>query len=181
MSTPVPTPAVPSTTPPSTIETRIRRARIAAALAAAILIVNGVLTFFDGDLSDHTTGIGLVSEVTAGAAFLAGALALALIVPVTGWGALLWWLAPAGLTIAGVIMLGVPITGQEPAEWLFLLAVVPTSLGLIAAGVLGSRRRWPWWTGAGLALFLPIMFLAPFNGLLMALVWLAVAITLRAE
>lgn len=65
-----------------------------------MLIVNGVLALLV-DVNDHTTGLGLLSEVTAGAAFLAGALTLAL-VPISGRLALLGWLAPAGLAIAGL-------------------------------------------------------------------------------
>ncbi|UMG91994.1 hypothetical protein [Nocardioides sp. TF02-7] len=130
-----------------------------------------------GDDSDHFTGLGLLSELTAGAAFVAAAVALVALTPVTGWRGLLWWLAPAGLTVAGGTMLAVPVVGQEPAEWLFVLAVLPTFVGLVAAGVLGTRRVWPGWVGAGVALLLPIMFLLPLNGFLMAVVWTSVAVT----
>lgn len=157
---------------------RIRQGRIAAGTAAALLLGNGLVALA-GDVDDHTTGLGLLSEVTAGLSFLAGAVALAVLVPVAGWRALLWWLGPAGLALAGLTMVGVPIVGSEPPDWLFVLAVLPTFVGLVAAGVLGTGRRWPWWTGAGLAAFLPIMFLLPAsaNGFAMALVWLAVALT----
>ena len=90
----------------------------------------------------------------------------------------LWLLAPAGLTVAGVTMIGVVVTGSEPAEWLFVASVLPTFIGLVAAGVIGARRGvWPWWTGAGVAVFLPVMFLVPFNSFVMAAIWLAVALT----
>jgi hypothetical protein len=82
-----------------------------------------------------------------------------------------WWLAPFGLAVAGAPMLGVPVTGTEPPLWLFLLSVIPTFVGMIAAGVLGTRRVWPWWVGLGLALFLPVMFVVPLNGLLLASSW----------
>jgi hypothetical protein len=156
-------------------------ARPAAALAAGLLVVNGSIGFSGADLSDHMHGVGLVSEVTAGLAFLAGAVALALAQPVAGWRAWLWWLAPAGMAIAGATMVGVPLVGSEPAGWLFLLAVVPTFVGQVAAGLLGTGRRWPWWVGAGVALQLPIMFLVPLNGFVMAAAWAALAFTLRGR
>ncbi|MFA9429201.1 hypothetical protein [Egicoccus sp. AB-alg2] len=161
----------------ATNDHRRRPARLAALAATAMLVTNGFVALA-GDVDEHTTGLGLVSEVTAGLAFLAGAVALALIVPVTGWRALLWWLAPTGMTLAGLTMVSVPVAGSEPPDWLFVLAVLPTFVGLVAAGVLGTGRRWPWWTGAGVAAFLPIMFLLPpfANGFGMALVWLAVAL-----
>jgi hypothetical protein len=170
------TPANHTTAPP--FARSHRQIRIAAATATAMLTVNGLVALA-GDVDDHTAGLGLVSEVTAGISFLAGAAALALFVPVAGWRALLWWLAPAGMTIAGITMISVPIVGTEPPDWLFVLAVLPTFVGLVAAGVLGTGRRWPWWTGAGLAAFLPVMFLLPpyANGFTMALIWLAVALT----
>ena len=81
--------------------------------------------------------------------FLAGAAALAFAAAVRGWRPWLWWLAPVGMTIAGLTMIGVPL--------------MPTFLGQVAAGVLGIPRRWPWWTGVGVALLMPIMFLLPLN------------------
>jgi hypothetical protein len=165
-----------TTTTTSTERPALTRARAAAAAAAALLGVNGALGLL-GDVNDHTTGLGMLSEVSAGLAFLAGAIALAVLTPVTGWRGVLWWLAPVGLTIAGATMVGVPVFGSEPVEWLFVVAVLPTFVGLVAAGILGSRRLWPWWTGAGLALFLPVMFTLPWNSFWMAAVWMAVAVT----
>jgi hypothetical protein len=83
------------------------------------------------------------------------------------------------MTLAGLTMVGVPIVGSEPPDWLFVVAVAPTFVGLVAAAVLGAGRRWPWWTGAGVAAFLPLMFLLPpeVNGFAMALVWLTVGLT----
>ncbi|AXH94830.1 hypothetical protein DV701_00295 [Ornithinimicrobium avium] len=121
--------------------------------------------------ADHTRGAGAASEVTTGLAFLAGALCLMALTPVGGWRRLLWLLAPIGLTIGGATMLAVPLVGVEPPGWLFVLAVVPIFVGMIAAGVLGTRRVWPWWTGAAVALFLPIMLVMPYNGFLMTAVW----------
>ncbi|WP_028659616.1 hypothetical protein [Nocardioides insulae] len=160
---------------PSSTDAGIRRTRTAAGVAAGVLFANVGIGF--GDVEDHTTGLGLASELTAALAFLALAVALAATVPVTGWRALLWWSGPVGLTIAGLTMIGVPVVGAEPADWLFVLSVLPTLIGTVAAGVLGSRRIWPWPTGVGLALFLPIMFLAPLNSLWMALVCLGVLLT----
>jgi hypothetical protein len=156
-------------------------ARWSAALAAGVFLANGVIGLVGNDVSDHSTGAGLLSELTAGLGFLAAAVALALLTPVTGWRRLLWWLAPSGLTVAGLTMVGVTVIGSEPAEWLFVVAVLPTFVGLLAAAVLGTGRAWPWWTGLGLALFLPVMFLLPFNAFVMALVWLLVAATARAR
>ena len=153
--------------------------RLAAGGAAAVLLANAVIGLA-GDVDDHTTALGAASEVTAGLAFLAGALALLLLRPVRGPRGLLWSLAPAGLAVAGTTMLLVPVVGSEPSEWGFVLAVLPTFVGLVAAGVIGtSARLWPWWVGAGLALFLPVMFLAPLNSVVMALAWAGVAATSR--
>lgn len=76
-------------------------------------------------------------------------------------------------------MLAVPVIGAEPPFWLFLLAVVPSFLGMIAAGILGTGRRWSWWAGLGLALFLPIMFIVPINGTVLAAIWSGVALSVR--
>lgn len=150
-----------------------RSARAAAATAAVLLVLEGMLSVVVG-VDDHTDAWGAVSEVVAGLAFLSGAISLALYVPVSGWRAVLWWLAPAGLALSGLTMLSVPVVGAEPAEWLFVLAVLPCFIGTVSAGVLGIGRRWPWWVGAALAAFLPIMFLLPYNSFLMALVWMGV-------
>jgi len=167
------------TTPVATTSA-VRSPRALAWAAAAVLGVNGVIGLA-GDVDDHTTALGLASELTAGLAFVLGAVALALLTPVRGWRRVLWSLAPLGLTVAGLTMLGVSVIGSEPAEWLFVVAVLPTFVGLVAAGVLGSGRCWPWWTGAGLAVFLPVMFALPLNSFVMALVWVAVATTARVR
>ena len=158
-----------------------RRTAEGAAVAAALLLVaNGVIGLL-GDVDDHTAGLGLLSEVTAGVAFLGGAVALALLCPVTGLRRVLWWLGPVGMTVTGATMIGVPVIGSEPAEWLFVVAVLPTLVGTVSAGVLGAGRLWPWWTGAGLALLLPVMFLLPFNSFVMAAIWFTVGRVVRAE
>jgi hypothetical protein len=152
-----------------------------AATAAGALVVNtavGLLASGD-ELNDHTRGLGALSEVTAAAAFIAGAAALALLTPVRGWRAAAWWLAPFGLALGGASMLAVPVIGAEPPFWLFLLAVVPSFLGLIAAGILGTGRLWSWWAGLGLALFLPVMFIVPLNGPILAAIWAGVALSLK--
>jgi hypothetical protein len=156
-----------------------------ALAAAGVLVVNGAVGLIAPDtVGDHSTGAGLVSELTAGAAFLLAAISLVLLTPAVGTGRseragkALWLLAPAGLAVAGLTMVGVVLTGSEPGEWLFVAAVLPTFIGLVAAGVIGSRRGvWPWWTGVGVAVFLPVMFLVPFNSFVMAGIWLAVALT----
>jgi hypothetical protein len=160
-------------------------ARHFALATAGVLVVNGAVGLIAADaVGDHSTGAGLVSELTAGAAFLLAAITLVLLTPDPGpgrrerVGKALWLLAPAGLTVAGLTMVGVVLTGSEPGEWLFVAAVLPTFIGLVAAGVIGSRRRvWPWWTGVGVAVFLPVMFLVPYNSFVMAAIWLGVALT----
>ena len=79
-------------------------------------------------------------------------------------------LAPFGLGVGGLPMVAVPVVGSEPPIRLFLLAVVPIFVGLIAVGVLGTKRVWPWWTGVAVALVLPMMVLLLFNNLFMAAV-----------
>lgn len=157
--------------------------RSAALTAATLLFTTGVLTLFGDDaaLGDHTEGLGALSEILTGLAFLAGAVALAVLRPVTGWRGLLWTLAPVGLALSGVSMLLVPVLAAEPPGWLFLGGVLPTFVGMIAAGVIGVRSGlWRWWTGVAVAVFLPIMFTLPFNTVLMAAVWVLVALSGRA-
>lgn len=163
------------------ITDRLTVARSAAAAAALFLLANGVVALMSdpATLSDHTRGAGAVSELTVGLAFLAGAVSLLALTPVSGWRRWLWMLPPFGLAVGGATMIGVPLFGAEPPAWLFVLAVVPIFVGMIAVGILGSSRVWPWWTGVSVALFLPIMFTVPFNGLFMMAVWLSVAMTAR--
>lgn len=157
--------------------TRLSRARLAAGAAAALLVANGVAGIFGDTVGDHTRGLGALSDALTGLAFLAGAAALALLTPVRGWRGALWRLGPFGMTLAGASMLSVPLLGAEPPMWLVLAAVVPTLVGMISAGIFGTGRLWPWWVGSGVALFLPIMFTLPFNALVMAAVWISVALT----
>lgn len=160
---------------------RLRVARAGAAAAVAFLLVNGIVALMaDAEaLHDHSRGAGALSELTVGLAFLAGAVSLVALTPVRGWRRALWLLAPFGLVVGGVTMVGVAIVGAEPPGWLFVLGVAPLLVGMIAAGVIGTGRVWPWWTGLGVALFLPIMFTMPLNGLLMSAVWASVALTVR--
>jgi hypothetical protein len=154
---------------------------VAALAATVLLLVDGLIMVTAGDaLGNHDSGAGLWSEAVAGAAFVAFAAALLPLAPTRGLRRVLWLLAPAGLMVAGLTMLGVVLTGTEPAGWLFAIAVLPTLVGLVSAGVVGARTGvWPWWTGLGVALFLPIMFLVPFNSFVMAAVTMAVAVTAR--
>lgn len=153
--------------------------RRAAWMGAAALAVDGVVGILADEqaMNDHTGGAGAVSEVAAGVAFVCCAVTLALLTPVGGWRGFLWWLGPAGLAGAGVLMIGVPLTGSEPPSWAVDLTVLPALVGTIAAAVFGTRRVWPWWTGVGVALFLPVMFTVPFNSFLMAAIWGSVALT----
>ena len=81
--------AVPVRTP-----ARLRPARLAAGAAAVLLLVGGTVALFTDAAADHTRGAGAVSEVLTGMAFLAGAVALALLTPVRGWRLVLWALVP---------------------------------------------------------------------------------------
>ena len=160
--------------------TRPASARPVALVAVAALAVDAVVSAVAGPdaLSDHMRGAGAVSEVAVGLAFLACAATLVLLRPVAGWRGLLRWLGPVGLALGGVIMVCVPAVGSEPPGPLVDLALLPALVGMVAAGIVGTTRRvWPWWTGLGVALFLPVMFTAPYNSVLMALIWLAVAST----
>lgn len=159
---------------------RYRIARGAATISALVLLANGAISAVadSATLDDHGSGLGALSEITAGASFVAAAVAIALLRPVSGWRGALWSLAPFGLAVAGVTMLVVPVFG-EPSDWLFVIAVLPTFVGMIVAGVVGSGRVWRWWTGVGVALFLPMMFTVPLNSLLMALVMVGVASSTR--
>lgn len=164
---------------PAPTTRRVAAARIAAAGAAVCLLAGGTVALLADSavLADHTRGAGALSELLTGVAFLAGACALVMLTPVRGWRRVLWSLAPFGLVVGGLTMVAVPVIGAEPPTWLFLLGIVPSFLGLIGAGILGTKRVWPWWTGLGLALFLPIMFLVPFNSIFLAAVWGCVAVT----
>jgi hypothetical protein len=169
------------TATPSTTTGRSTVAGTSAVAAAAALALNSVVGLLAGGegLDDHSQGLGALSEASAGVAFLAGAVALAVVTPVRGGRAAAWWLAPAGLATAGATMVTVPLTGAEPPLWLFVLVIVPTFVGLVAAGVLGTGRLWPRWVGLGLGAFLPVMFLVPLNGPLLAAIWVGVALALR--
>lgn len=166
-------------TPVPVTRSRVAVGQAAAAGATLCLLANGVIALLAdrAALMDHTRGAGAASEVTTGLAFLAGAFCFAVLTPVAGWRRLLWLLAPFGLAVGGTTMVVVPLVGAEPPGWLFVLAVLPILVGMVAAGVLGTGRVWPWWTGAALAVFLPVMFTMPFNGLFMTAVWACVTLT----
>lgn len=169
---------------PRRVLARRRISRTAAWAAAALMLVVGIVGAIAPSeaLADHTHGAGAVSEVATGLAFVAGALALAMLRPAGGWRGALWALAPIGLTAAGATMVTVPMFGAEPPFWLFVLGASLALVGTVAAGILGiSQRVWPWWTGVALALLLPILFGAPFNGFFLAGVWVCVALTARTS
>ena len=156
--------------------TRLARGRLAAGAAAALLVANGIAAALGDAVGDHTGGLGALSDGLTGLAFLAGAAALGLLRPVSGWRGALWRVGPLGMTLAGASMLSVPLLDAEPPFWLVLVAVVPTLVGTISAGIFGTGRLWPRWVGVGVALLLPIMFTLPFNTLVMAAIWVAVAL-----
>lgn len=166
-----------SVVPRTTALARPLPAAAAAAAAVALLGDLAVGLAAPAATSDHSQGAGRVSEALVGLAFVLGAVALAALVPHLGrWGRALWWLAVAGLAAMGVTMLAVVVTGTEPPSVLVTAETLATFVGMVAAGVMGARRGvWPWPVGAGLALFLPLMFLAPLNALFMTAVWLGVA------
>jgi len=160
------------------VPARRHAAAAASTVAALALLGDAVVAAAAPDqMGDHSQGAGRVSELLVAAAFLAGALALVLLAPAGRAHRALWLLAPAGLAVAGLTMLGVVLTGAEPPEWLFLVAIAPTAVGMVAAAVIGVRARiWSWPVAVGVAAFLAIMFFLPFNSVLMALVWGTVAL-----
>jgi hypothetical protein len=170
--------SIASRTAPRPITLRRRTAATAAGLAAVLLLVGAAIALLAPEnLADHSRGAGRLSELVTGLAFLAGAVTLVLLAPDGAPRRPLWMLAPAGLAITGLSMLGVVVTGTEPPEWLFLLAVGTTLVGMVVAAVIGTRAgTWTWPVAVAVALYLPVMFLLPWNSVVMALIWLALAL-----
>lgn len=154
-------------------------AYVAAALLGASAIVGALMP---GEVSDHATRAGRLSEALAGSAFVAAAAALALLAPDGRRARTLFVPGAIATALVGLTMWGVTLTGQEPPEpWVTILVLVQFA-GLVGAGVVGWRvRRWPWWVAVLLALFLPVMFLVPnpVNAVVMALVWVSVGWSVR--
>jgi hypothetical protein len=172
---PSPTDAAAATSPGRTSPPLTRSAGL---LAALLLLAEAALGLAAPDqMGDHTTGMGRLSEALAGAAFVVGALALLPLVP-AGRSRVLFGLAPIGLATSGLTMVSVVVVRSEPAEWLFLVAVAALLVGTISAGVIGARRgTWPLWTAVCVALFVPVMFLVPFNSVVLAAAFVAVALS----
>lgn len=167
-------PAKTTAMPPVTNRAPIARA---AACAAALLLANMVLAIAaPGQMGDHSTGAGRLSEGLVGLSFIAGSAVLVALMPKGAWSRITWILAIAGLFSSGLSMLAVLVAATEPPVELFLVEVALAVPALIAVGAVGIRRRtWPWWVGVGMALLLPVMFALPFNSPIMAAVWIAVA------
>jgi hypothetical protein len=152
-------------------------------VAALALLVDATVSLVAPDaLSDHSAGPGRLSELMSGLAFLAMAVALVPLAPEAGRRRWLFSLAPMGLALCGLAMVGVVLTGHEPPLAVFLVSVLTALVGCVTAAFIGHRDgTWPWWTAAGVALVLPVLFLAPLNSLVLALVWVLVAVTTRVR
>ncbi len=156
-------------------------ARTAALVAAVFLLANMVLAIVaPGQMGDHATAAGRLSEGLVGLSFIAGAAALLPLLPQPATARWFWLLGIAGLAASGLTMLAVFATTLEPPFQLFLAEVAVTAPALVGIAVSGVRRgNWPWWVGLGIALLLPIMFLLPLNSMIMAIVWIVAAWQLR--
>lgn len=161
---------------------RARAGAAAAAVAGALMLAELVVALTaSGDLYDHSTGAGRLSEGLVGLAFVAGSLALGCWIPD---GRLAWRLlclpAVAGTAATGAVMLLITATGEEVSESVATVVVLLTLVGLVVHGLVGWRARtWPLWAGLALGALMLVMFLVPnpVNSAVMALTWLAVAAT----
>jgi hypothetical protein len=151
----------------------------AAAVAAVLLAATGAVGILAvGDIADHASGAGRLSEGLAAAAFAAAAVTFGSLRPRDGIARHVFSAAAVTTGLTGLAMAGVAVTGQEPPEPWVTFLVLATLASLVAAGVAGWRARtWTWWVGAAIALFLPVMYVvpAPVNVVVMALTWMAVA------
>ena len=155
-----------------------------AAIAAAVLLVaNAVIALIAPDqMDDHSAGLGRLSEGLAGFSFVAGAIGLAALTPRGTLVRVFWVIGVLGLLAVGLIMLAVVVTTVEAPEGIVLAVVGLAVLGLIAVAIIGIKRGiWPWWVGVPVALLIPIMFLIPFNSVIMAAIWVLVAWRARME
>lgn len=159
---------------------RARAGAAAAVAAGALMLAEFVVAVTaSGDLHDHSTGAGRLSEGLVGLAFVAGALALACWVPDGGLVQRLLCLpAVIGAAATGAVMLLITATGEEVSESITTVVVLVTLVGLVVHGLVGWRARtWPLWAGLALGALMLVMFLVPnpANSAVMALTWLAVA------
>lgn len=117
-------------------------ARSAALAAALFLLANMVLAIMAPDqMGDHATTAGRLSEAVVGVSFLAGAVALAALLPRPASARWFWLMGIAGLATSGLTMVAVFATALEPPFQLFLAEVAVTVPALVAIGVSGVRRR----------------------------------------
>jgi hypothetical protein len=133
----------------------------------------------DGDLNDHSSGAGRLSEALVGLAFVAGAAALALWLPSGRLRRALCLPAVVGTGLTGLIMLLITVTGDEVSETVTTVVVLLTLVGHVVQGVVGWRAGvWPLWAGAMLGALMLVMFLVPnpANSAGMAAVWLMLAL-----
>ncbi|HEX5534967.1 MAG TPA: hypothetical protein VFX33_14600 [Actinomycetales bacterium] len=157
------------------------RAGVVGALAAGVLLLAelAVALTTDGDLADHSSGAGRLSEALVGLAFVAGAAALALWLPSGRLRRGLCLPAVVGTCLTGLIMLLITVTGREVSETWTTIVVLLTLVGQVVQGVVGWRARvWPLWAGLLLGALMLVMFLVPnpANSAGMAAVWLLLAL-----
>jgi hypothetical protein len=154
---------------------------MAAGFAALALLGDATVSLLHPDaLTDHASGAGRLSELLSGVAFVA--MAVALLPPTRAITRRRWLFAaaPVGLGLCGLVMVAVVVTGHEPHVAVFLVSVTLSLVGCVAAAVIGQRSGvWPWVTATGVAMVLPILFLVPFNSLVLAGVWAMVAVSTR--
>jgi hypothetical protein len=158
-----------------------RRAGALAALAAGVLMLAelAVALTTDGDLADHSSGAGRLSEALVGLAFVAGAAALAFWLPSGRLRRGLCLPAVVGTCLTGLIMLLITVTGREASETVTTIVVLLTLVGHVVQGVVGWRAGvWPLWAGLILGALMLVMFLVPnpANSGVMAAVWLVLAL-----
>jgi hypothetical protein len=171
------------TTAPTTARSTPALTRTMAFLATLLLLGDAVVSLLHPNaMSDHAAGPGRLSELLSGLAFITMAASLLPLSPVAGLSRALFALAPLGLGLCGILMVGVVLMHDEPPVAVFLVSVLVALVGCVVAGVVGIRSgTWPVVTGVGIALLLPALFLAPFNSVVLAEVWLLVALTTRTS
>lgn len=81
---------------------------MAALAASSFLLANMVLAVAaPGQMGDHSTGVGRLSEGLVGRSFVAGAVALAALLPRGPWNRTVWIAGIVGLLSSGLTMVAV--------------------------------------------------------------------------
>jgi hypothetical protein len=139
-----------------------------------------VAALWPANLADHATGAGRVSEALAGLGFLLAAAALAAFAAPRLRG--LFALGVLGCAAVGIAQVDIAARGEEWPEPLVTVIVLAAWAGLVLAGIAGARAgAWSWPIAVALAAVVPALFFvpSPFNSVVIALVWVAVAVVTR--